>query len=136
MPTMASLVVKKADETTNITYDALTGAAGDRAPAVWRQDTGAVAGLPTGHRAKLTLTTLNNGTVTARKAVMEFKRPYSVLNTTTGRYETKDSDWLRLEAVLPEAIPASERSESVRQALNLFAATLVKQSLEQGYAPS
>lgn len=136
MPSMAAIIVKKADETTNITYDALTPAAGDRSPAVWRQDTGAVAGLPTGHRAKLQMTTMNNGPASARRAVLEFKRPYSVLNSTTGRYEAKDADVMRLEMTLPEAIPASERSESVRQFLNLAAATLIKQAAETGYAPA
>jgi hypothetical protein len=136
MPSMASLVVKKADETTNITYDALTPAAGDRSPAVWRQDTGAVAGLPTGYRAKLTMVTMNNGPATARRAVLEYKRPYAVLNTTTGRYESKDADVARLELTLPEAIPGTERSESVRQFLNLAAATLIKQAAETGYSPA
>lgn len=136
MPSMASITVKKADETTNIVYDALTPAAGDRSPAVWRQDTGAVAGLPVGYRARLTFSTMNNGTNSARRGVIEFKRPYAVLNTTTGRYEARDSDWLKIEFVLPEAIPASERSESVRQALNLAASTLIKQAAEAGYAPA
>lgn len=135
MPAMASLVVKKADETTNITYDALTGSGGDNSDAVWRQDTGAAAGLPVGHRAILTMRTVNNGPRTARRAVLTYSRPYSTQNTVTSKYETKDQVVARLEMTLPVAIPATELSESVRQFLNCAAATLVKQACESGYAP-
>jgi hypothetical protein len=133
---MASLTVKKADETTNIVYDALTPAAGDSSKAVWRQDTGAAAGLPVGHRAMLTMRTMNNGPATARRAVLEFGRPYSTQNTTTTKYETKDSVVARLEITMPEAIPGSEISEAVRQFLNLANQTLIKQACETGYAPA
>jgi hypothetical protein len=135
MPAMAAIVVKKADETTNITYDALTPAGGDGSSAVWRQDTGAVAGLPVGMRATLRMKTVNNGPRTARRCIIDFSRPYAVLNTTTGRYETKDQDTGHCELLIPEAIPGTERNESVRQFLNLLASVLIKQSGEAGYAP-
>jgi hypothetical protein len=136
MPTMAALVVKKADEATNITYDALTGASGDGSNAVWRQDTGAAAAFPVGHRAVLEMKTMNNGPKSARRVLINFTRPYSTLNTVTNKYEWKDQAVARLEMVLPTAIPASELSESVRQFLNCAAATLVKQGAELGYAPT
>lgn len=136
MPTMAALVVKKADELTNITYDVLTPAAGDGVDAVWRQDTNAVAAMPVGHRAILKMRTVNNGTNTARRAVITYTRPYSTQNTTTSKYEARDSIVARLECTIPQAIPASEISEAVRQFLNCVATTLVKQAVETGYAPS
>lgn len=138
MPAMANLVVKKADETTNITYDALTPAAGDSSDAVWRQDTGAVAGMPVGHRAILRMRTLNNGTNSARRAVLTYLRPYSTQNTTTSKYEAKDNVSCRLEITLPQAIPASEINEAVYQFLNCVGLTsgLIKQSIAAGYAPA
>lgn len=137
MPAMANLVPKKADETTNITYDALTGAAGDGSKAVWRQDTGAAAGLPVGHRATLSMATTWNGPRTARRAVLEFKRPYSTQNSTTTKYETTDQVVARLEITVPQAIPATEISESVYQFLNCLglSAGLIKTSVVAGYAP-
>lgn len=137
MPNMASITSKKADEVTNIVYDALTGAAGDGSKSVWRQDTGAAAGLPVGHRAVLSMATTWNGPRTARRAVIEFKRPYSTLNTTTSKYETADAVVARLEFTLPQAIPASELNESVYQFLNAMglASGLIKQSIAAGYAP-
>lgn len=136
MPAMANIVVKKADETTNITYDALTPAGGDGSQAVWRQDTGAVAGLPVGMRAVLKMKTVNNGPRTARRAIIDFKRPYAVLNSTTGRYETLDADVAHIEFNLPENIPAAERNESVYQCFNLAAAALIKQATAAGYSPA
>lgn len=135
MPAMASLTVKKADETTNITYDALTGAAGDGSAAVWRQDTGAAAGVPVGHRALLEMRTTFNGPRTARRAVLTYTRPYSTQNTVTSKYETKDSVVARLEMTMPVAIPAADLSEGIRQFLNCVNQTLIKQAAEAGYAP-
>lgn len=135
MPTMANITVKKADEVTNITYDALTGAAGDGSRAVWRQDTGAAAGMPVGHRAICEMRTTENGPRTARRAQIDFKRPYSTQNTVTSKYEATDSFVLNATAILPKAIPASEIAESVHQACNLLAATLIKDALKAGYSP-
>lgn len=135
MPVMANLVVKKADETTNITYDALTGAAGDGSKAVWRQDTGAAAGMPVGHRATMEMSTRENGSRTARHASTVYKRPYSTQNTVTSKYEATDSFVLSASAVMPKAIPASELAESVHQACNILAQTLIKDALKAGYSP-
>lgn len=138
MPSMANLVVKKADETTNITYDALTPAAGDASDAVWRQDTGATAAMPVGHRAILKMRTMNNGNNTARRAVITFYRPYSTLNTTTSKYEAKDAVSGRLEITLPQAIPATEQNEAVYQFLNCLGlpSGLIKQAIAAGYSPA
>ncbi len=135
MPAVADIVVKKADETTNITYNALTGAAGDGSEAVWRQDTGAAAGMPIGHRALFKMKTVNNGPKTGRRALFDYKRPYSTQNTVTSKYEATDAVTGSANVLLPSAIPASEQSEAIRQFCNLLAATLIKQSLEAGYAP-
>lgn len=137
MPAVASLVVKKADETTNITYDALVGAAGDTSAAVWRQDTGAVAAMPIGHRASMSMRTVWNGPRTARRVVVEYRRPYSLLNSSTGKYEVTDTCVGRLELTIPQAIPSSEINESVYQWYNLIGLTsgLVKTSSAAGYAP-
>jgi hypothetical protein len=135
MPAIASLVVKKADEATNITYDALVGAAGDTSQAVWRQDTGAVAGMPIGHRAVLTMQTTDNGPKSARVVKITYKRPYSTQNTTTSKYEATDFAIASISMTLPKAIPASEINESVHQFLNCVSTTLIKQSADVGYAP-
>lgn len=135
MPAMANITVKKADGTTDITYDALTGAAGNGSEAVWRQDTGAATGVPVGHRATLRFATNDNGPKTARTARLVYKRPYSTQNTVTSKYEAADSVVVNITVTMPNAIPASEVSEAVYQAANLHASALVKSSISAGYAP-
>lgn len=136
MPAMANIVAKKADEVTNVTYDALAPAGGDGSKAVWRQDTGAAAALPVGHRASLEMRTVWNGPRTARRVELSFKMPYAVQNSTTTRYEVTDSVPINLSMTIPQAIPASVISEAVYQALNCFASSLVKTSAASGYAPT
>lgn len=138
MPGMAAIVSKKADETTTITYDALAPSAGDGVKAQWRQDTGAVATQPVGHRATMSMATVWNGAKTARRSVIEYKRPYSYLNSTTGRYEATDAVVGRLEITVPVNMPASEISEGVIQFLNALTVggSLIKTSVISGYAPT
>lgn len=136
MPAMANLTVKKADETTNIVYDSLTAAGGDGSKAVWRQDTGATASMPVGHRAQLEMRSVYNGPRTARRVEISYKRPYSTQNTTTSVYESKDSVVGSAQVTLPVNIPASEIAEAVHQFCNLMAQTLIKDSLKAGYSPT
>jgi hypothetical protein len=136
MPSMASITVKKADNTTDITYDAIAASAGDTSPAVWRQDTGAVAGLPVGLRSVFKLLTQWNGPKTARQMKFNFVRPYAVQNSTTTLFSANDRVVLDGIITVPQGLPASEINESVAQALNLLASTLVKSSGQIGYAPN
>lgn len=135
MPTMASMTVKKADGVTNIVYDAITGSGGEGSPALWRQDTGADAALPTGLRSRFQLTSLPNGPKTARVIRGKGVFPYATVNTTTSIYSSKDQMVGEINLVIPEAIPSSQRAEYVHQFLNLCAAQLVKDSGVAGYAP-
>lgn len=136
MPQMANITVKKADEVTNIVYDALAPAGGDGSSAIWRQDTGALAGLPVGHRAIATMSTVNNGPKTARRAILTFKMPYALQNSTTTKFDSTDSFIGRGEFTLPNAIPAAVLNEGVYQFANLIASMLIKQAIANGYAPS
>jgi len=132
---MAALVVKKADDVTNITYDVLTPSSGDNSPAVWRQDTGASVAIPLGMRALLAMKALWNGPKTARRTVIDYKRPYPVLNTATGRYESIDSVVIHVEVTAPQGMPPAEINEGVYQGLNCCGALLTRQSAAAGFGP-
>lgn len=136
MPAIANITVKKKDGITDIVYDALSGSGGDGSPAVWRQDTGAVAGLPVGLRNVLKLLTGWNGPKTARQAKFNFVAPYAVQDTTTTLYMAKDRVVIDGIATIPQGIPATQIEEAVYQACNILAATLVKQAMSSGYAPT
>lgn len=134
MPSMASITVKKADGTTDIVYDAITASGGESSPAVWRQDTGAVAGLPVGLRSSFKVASKWNGPKTARQLQFAFEQPYAVQDSTTTLYSAKDRVVMSGVITLPQGIPASALNECV-QGLNLLASTLVKASAQAGYAP-
>lgn len=136
MPGMASITVKKFDGTTDIVYDALASSGGDASPAVWRQDTGAAVGLPVGLRPSLKVWTTWNGPKTARQLRFNFAAPYATQNTTTTLFSAKDRVVLDGIMTVPQEIPIANINEAVYQALNLMAASLVKQSASSGYAPT
>lgn len=135
MPAMADITVKKNDGTTDIVYNALTGAGGDGTPAAWRQDTGASATLPVGLRALLKLKSLWNGPKTARKLHASYERPYAVQDTTTTRWSAASRGVMELNITVPQDMPSAEIDEFVSQGLNAFASALFKSSAKSGYAP-
>lgn len=135
MPSMASITVKKNDGVTDIVYDQVSGAGGDNTPAVWRQDTGAAAGLPVGLRPVFTMQTRWNGSKSVRQVSIKVTRPYPTQDTTTSLYSAKDSTVFSGTMSIPQNLPSSEINEAVAQAFNLVAATLIKQAAQAGYAP-
>lgn len=135
MPAMASITVKKFDGTTDIVYDALSASGGEGSPAVWRQDTGAAAALPVGLRSTFSLWSTWNGPKTARQVKARFVLPYAVQDSTTTLYSAKDRIVSELIVTLPQGIPAASMQE-VYQICHLVAATLFKQSVNAGYAPT
>jgi hypothetical protein len=132
---MASITVKKFDGVSDIIYDALSASGGDGSPAVWRQDTGAAAGLPVGLRPILKLTSTWNGPKTARQMKYNFVMPYAVQDSTTTKYSATDRIVADGIITMPQGIPAANLNE-VYQLLNLLAATLVKQAVAAGYSPT
>jgi hypothetical protein len=132
---MASITVKKADGTTDIVFDAISASGGDTSPAVWRQDTGATAGLPVGLRSSMRVSSKWNGPKTARQVQFDIALPYAVQDSTTTLYSSKDRVVLSGVCTLPVGMPSSALNE-VNQALNLLASTLIKSTMQAGYAPN
>lgn len=136
MPSMANITVKKYDGTTDIVFDALSASGGDGSAAVWRQDTGATAGLPVGLRKLLRVWTTWNGPKTARQMKFNFVAPYAVQDSTTTLYSAKDRVVFDGIVTVPQNIPASEINEAVYQGLNLLASSLIKSAGTSGYSPT
>jgi hypothetical protein len=131
---MASITVKKADGATNIVFDALTGSGGEGSPAMWRQDTGAVAALPTGLRSRFALASASNGPKTARVLRGKGVFPYATQNTSTSIYSAQHQMIGEINLTIPDAIPSTERAEFVHQFLNLCQAQLTKDQAIAGFA--
>lgn len=136
MPNMANITVKKADGTTDITFDVVSAAGSDGQPAEWRQDTGANAALPVGLRAKIKLSSKWNGPKTARQIAYEATFPYAVLSNDTGLYSARDRVVATGVITMPQGIPAANLNEAAYQIPNLLASALFKQSIAAGYAPT
>lgn len=136
MAAIANLTVKKADGVTDIVYDGIVGAGGDNSPAMWRQDTGAAVGLPTGLRASLKLGTRWNKQKSARLAEFEYSYPYALQDSTTTRYSSTDKVMVKGVVTVPQAIPAATQNEGVYQCMHALGVALMKSAMASGYAPT
>lgn len=132
MPAMANITVKKNDGITDVTYTQVQPSGGDKAPAVWRNET---VGTAVAHRPTVKLSSRNNGTGTARRMEGEGSYP-STITGTDGRVSVADRLIINVSGVIPSGMPATDVAEAVSQILNVFATTLVKDSFKAGYAPS
>lgn len=127
---MADITVKKADGTTNVVYTAITASAGDRSPALWRNNTSATL---RGNRSTLSMETHSNGPGTARRDTLKFN--YPVIRTVDGQEVQVGVVPMDLSAVVANGLTDAEISEAIEQGLNCFASTLIRQSVALGYAP-
>lgn len=131
MATMANIVVKKADNTTDITWTALSQSAGDKSPAQWRSNT---ASTISGNRPTFSMSTQWNGPRTARQVTASGKFP--LLATENGVEVVKGYVPMTYNITLPQAVADATLNEAVYQFANLIASALIKQSASEGFAPS
>jgi hypothetical protein len=132
MPTMADIIVKKADTTTDITYSAINPSGGDGTWAFWRAAVTAAI-----QKAKATFGFMSkwNNAKDVRRLQGTFLYPYVVLDTTTGvtsvmKYISFDYTWQ-----VPQDFPVGDMSEAAAQGSNLAASTLIKSCVASGFAP-
>jgi len=133
MPSMANIVVKKADGVTNVTYTALQPASGDGVAAVWRNE---AAGTSSAVKPAVSMSSRWNGPKTARRVDVSFVYPHTYTDANTGLVLVKDKVPVTLSAVVPAAVPDTVVAEAVAQAMNLFVSTLFVDSVKAGYAPT
>lgn len=134
MPAIANYTVKKADGTTDIVFNAMSGSAGDNSPAFWRQDTGAAAGLPIGLRSTLKVSSGWNGPKTARRVTLQGVFPYAVQDSTTTLYMARDRALFDGVFLLPQSMPSTNLLEFVHQMCNLISNQQTKDQAYYGYA--
>lgn len=132
MPANANITVKKNDGTTDVTYIAVASAGGDRSPAIWQNQT---VGTAFAHRPTVKLMSRENGNGSARR--MEGVGTYPTLVVGgDGKTLVADKFVLNVSGVVPLGMPATDLNEAVSQLLNVFAATLIKSSFKEGFAPT
>lgn len=132
MPTMANITIKKADGTTDVTYVALSGSAGDKTPAQWRVE---AAGSVAANRPTLTITSKSSADRQARIVEGKVLMPETVTDSTTGIVSTRLRETFGFTSITRlDAIDATT-AELVAQATNLLKSPLVQETLKAGYAP-
>jgi F420-dependent methylenetetrahydromethanopterin dehydrogenase len=131
MPAMANITVKKNDAVTDITYSAVAASGGDASPATWKSST--VSTVPA-FRPTFVVKSEWNGPKTARRLLTEFRYP-TVVTDGSGKQSISDTMILTCTGTVPQGMTDTDINEACSQALNLMAATLVKDSFKSGYAP-
>lgn len=132
MPNMANVTIKKNDGTTDVLYTAVVPSSGDKSPAVWRNLT---VGTAAGHRPEARIASRANGTGTGRRLDGDFKYP-SLVTGTDGKTQVSDRFQLTISGIVPLGMPDTDVNEAVSQALNFYAAALLKDTFKSGYAPT
>lgn len=132
MPQMANVTIKKNDGTTDVIYTAVVPSAGDKTPAIWKNQT---LGSAAAHRPELRLLSRSNGTSTARRVEGTYSYP-TLVTDGTGKVSVADRVILNISGVMPTGMPDADVNEAISQGFNLFAAALLKDSFKTGYAPT
>lgn len=132
MPNMANVTIKKNDGTTDVIYTAVVPSAGDKTPAIWKNQT---LGTASAHRPEMKLMSRENGTGNARRVEGVFTYPTLALGT-DGKLNVVDKVIANVSMVVPKGMPDADVNEAVSQCFNLFAAALFKDSFKTGYAPT
>lgn len=132
MPSAANITVKKNDGVTDIIYTSVVPSSGDKNPAIWRSES---VGTALSHRPTFSLSSRNNGTGTARRLEGSVVYPTTVTGS-DGKITVADKAIINIGGLIPNGMPTADVNEAVSQAMNLFVATLTKDSFKAGYAPS
>lgn len=132
MPQMADVIVKKADETTNTTYSQVVPSAGDKSPAVWKNNS---VGSAPAHKPTVRCTSRTNGTNTARRVDLTLLYP-QLATDSSGTVSVVNTLKVDVVAYVPQGMPQTDIDEGVAQACNFIASTLIKSVLKSGYSPT
>lgn len=133
MPSMASITVKKADGATDVTYVAAMPSAGDKSPARWTQNAYSTV---SGFRPVFEVQSQFNGPGTMRQARLKFSYPITYTDANTGLDKLLKSVDFDGVVYLPVELGTDEWDEAFSQLGNLLVSSLVRDSVESGYAPT
>lgn len=132
MPQIANITVKKNDGTTDVIYTAVVPSAGDKSPAIWRNQT---VGSAAAHQPQVQMQSRANGTGTARRVEVVGSYP-SLTTGSDGRINVSDKVILTVSGVIPLGMATLDVNEAVSQLLNVCASVLSKDSFKTGFAPT
>ena len=132
MPQLADITVKKYDGTTDVVYSGIVASAGDKTPAVWRNN--AVGSAPA-HSPMFRIESVSNGTNNVRRVVATGVYPETAV-ASDGRVTVVNRLSMRCEFSVPQSMDQDLINEGAYQIANLIASAMAKQSVASGYAPT
>lgn len=132
MPTMADISVKKADETTSITYSQVVASSGDRSAALWKSLT---VGSAPGHNPSFSCVSRWNEKKTARRVELKFSYPQTA-TAADGSISIVHVLPIECNIVVPQGMTQTAIDEAVAQAMNLLASALIKSVGKTGFSPT
>lgn len=130
MPSMADITVQNA-AAANVTYNAAAPSAGDKVPAVWRQN---AASAIIGHRPTFSVVTRDNGNRNARQFSAVFRFP--VVENIDSRDVITATVPLTVSGTLPTNVSNTEINDAFVQFGNLLVSALIRSVAQEGYAPT
>jgi hypothetical protein len=128
MPQQANITVKKADGITDVIYSSVQPASGGN-PAVWRGP----QGVAPAHKPELRVRSSSNKANTVRRIEGSLMYPQTVTGT-DGTVTVANRITVGFNAAVPQGAPQTEINEAVAQAFNLFASSLNKSMVQEGFA--
>lgn len=133
MAIFANLTVKKFDGTTDVVYTAVSPAAGEGSPAIFKNQT---IGASFSQQPEYRFSgkgRLKKG-VPFRVTNSSYKWPRAITNPTTGEISVSDGVNVFVTVEVNQNMTPTEINEAVYQACNLTAAAAVKAAHRDGYS--
>lgn len=131
MPNMANITVKN-KANADVVYNAATPSAGDRSPAVWRQN---AASTIAGFRPKFTFVMRDNARKNGRLFNADLEFPVTITDA-NGELVLRAKVPIRASGTLPTNVSSEVVQDAFVQFGNLLVATLIRASADEGYAPT
>jgi|SwirhirootsSR3_FD_contig_111_845676_length_3481_multi_7_in_0_out_0_2 hypothetical protein len=132
MTAIASIVVKKADNTTNITWSGVNGAAGN-SPALWRSTS---ASGTVGQQPTLSLSGKWNADQTVRRLDGKVIFPSVYTDTNSSLTKIRSTMNMSFSIAVPQDVAATDLAEFAAQATALLHDAMITGSINSGFAPT
>lgn len=129
MPQINDIVVKAANNTTDVTFAAVVPSAGDKSPARWQET---AASSYRGHRPTLEVQAQFNGPRTARRITGRLTVPMVAMES--GKEAMVGQMIGDFTCVIPTSVSDAQANEFAARFGNLLASTLMKQCVAVTYA--
>ncbi len=132
MPSLADITVKKFDGTTDQVWKGVIASAGDKNPAIFRNES---IGSAPAHMPTFKLESSNRANGSIRALTVNAVYPETA-TATDGRVSVINKLGFKVDVTVPQGMDQDIINEGCYQIANLVASSLVKQCLVAGYAPT